>query len=381
MGKRPAALLLLTMLAAGAAAGSALEEARALREEGLALLKEARSEGGDLIAGSKAAIAKFEAAVLKLKGRPEGSREAELRTEINSLLFWTRRTTPMDLSAISVRPSQAPKSPAALAAEARAEFDRAEAYARAHPGEPVSVAARFFELANRYKEVHDVAFKAISRAQHYQRLAKERGAEAEFEALTADGKLVVEGDRACAKGRYDRAAAKYREAIAVKPTAARQRKLGHALFGRAQEHRDLYSKVYLRELKDYVRAKRRGDKRGMARAAARAKAVGQIARQGIEEYVRAEAAFKAAWEMSDRFDIDSELHMALTQLIRSERYHKKRAGEILERILRTYHGGLKTDEERTLYAYAETYAGPATVERIRREIARRLPEGAPPGSE
>ena len=384
-GRTLASALALALSSANAF-GADLERAQALREEGKAMLKKARGTGGDPIRGSHDAIEKLQEAAALLEDAAQGSSEAVLLQDINSLIFWTRRTTPLDIRALirnssnssAPQPSSKPepaKADPSDPAEAAAALAQAEAYARSHPDDPVTCAARFFEIADRYKDIHDVAFKAISRMRESQRLAKERTAlreaEAKFAGLARDGKLEVEGDRAYAARDFERAALKYGQAIAIEETAGRRRKLGHALFERAQELRAEYSKAYLAGLRKYNQATRRRDARGMKRARNEAARAGRISKSAIMHYERAEAAFRAAWNASGRVDLDAEMHMALTFVIRREAKHIRRAKKILERILLNYHDGLATDEERTLYACVETYAGPALVSLTRRKIARR----------
>ena len=375
--------------------GADLARAQAIFNEGRQMLKTARAAGGNVIEGSHAAIKKMEEAAALLEGAREGSPEGELLQDINSNLYWARKTTPLDIRAMLKKPSgssgpgnssaatsskpppvsKLSKPRSSNAAEAKAALARAEAYAQSHPDDPVTCAARFFEIADRYKDVHDVAFKAISRVQEIQRFAAERKAlreaEANFSALSQDEKLVVEGDRAYAAKNFDEATVKYRQAIAMKKTADRRRKLGHALFERAQQLRADYTTAYLEGLKSYRLAKSRGDRRGVKRALDENARAGRISKNAIAHYERAEKAFRAAWHTRRRMDLDSELHMALTFVVRKKPRHIKRARDILELILCNYHDKLATDEERTLYAYAETYAGPALVAKVRKQIARR----------
>jgi len=374
------ALAVFSAALADPARGSAYEEAQALRREGLELLERSRGPGGDAAAGSKAAIAKFEEALAKLEGASENTREGSLREDLNALIFWTRRTSPIDFSALPAPPPQAGAADASAgkdsqdAAAASAALERAELYASSDARDPVTVAARFFEVADRYKDVHDVAFKAIQRAQYFQRLAQEKEArakaEAAFESLPPDEKLVILGDRAYASGNYEEAAAKYREALALKASPERHRKLGHAHFSRAQQLRDEYTKTYMRHWREFTEARKRNDRPAMDRAAAAGRSAGRIAKDAIEEYRKAETAFRAAWESAGRFDIDSEVHIALTHVVRKEKMHQDEARTIFERVLRTYADRLRTDEERTLYALAETYAGPEVVRKSREELAR-----------
>lgn len=397
--RRAAVAAVILAACAGAAFASGLDEARALFAEGKELLKKGRGPTADVVKWNKKAIAKFEEAVAKLEGARDGSREAELQQDINALLFWTKRTTPMDMSAIlggssgppatsspppAPRPSPGPaaKTDAGAAMKALA---LAEVYARRHPNDPMACTARFFQVADRYKDFPDVAFKAISRAQEFQRLAKERRelaqAEARFGTLTPGEKLTVEGDRACAARRLDEAAEKYRRAISIKATPERYRKLGHACFVRAQELRSEYSRKYVPPLQDYWRARKRKDMAGVQAAIGRMNALKPLGRRAVATYVESSEAFESALKSSpDRMDIDSELHVALTLRIRKEKHNRMRAQSIFEKILHKYHDKLRTDEERTLYAYAETFAGPAAVARVRRQIARRVASvGSGPG--
>ncbi len=393
--------VLAAMLAAlsGTASGSAIDEAKALRDEGMAILKKARAPGGDVIHGSHEAIRKFEEAAAKLEGARDGSSEAELLQDINSLLFWTRRTTPLDMSAIlgesgggsgggsrggsrGARGEEArPPRPATRrpppqprpAAGAAAALEGAEAYARRHPDDLMTCAARFFEIAERYKDVHDVAFKAISRAQEFQRLASERvalrEAEGKFASLGPDEKRVVEGDRAAAARKFDLAAAKYKWAIDFKATPRRRRKLGHALFGWAQELRWEYSRAYIAARMEYHRSASPYQKEAAKR---RAIAAGGIAKKAIAMYSKARNAFNSALSTSPkRLDLDSELQVALTLIIRKEKFQRKKAKSMFVTILKKYHDELSTDEERTLYAFAETYAGGAAVAKVMKEIVRK----------
>jgi len=401
--RRAAACALILAASSSTAFASAIDEARALFDEGKEFLKKGRGPTADVIKWNKKAIAKFEEAVAKLEGAADESPEAELQQNINALLFWTKRTTPMDMSAIlggsggsggpgspgggstTPEPPPPPKPPPARSPKRDGQsavraLARAETYAGRHPNDPLTCAARFFEVADRFKDFPDIAFKAISRAQEFQRRADGRKklaeAEARFSSLAADERLMVEGDRAVANQRYDEATAKYKRAIGMKPTPGRHRKLGHACFVRAQELRAEYSKAYLAALGDYRRAKARRDKAAMARAGARARAAGSIGKRAVATYEEARKTFDVALKASpDRLDIDSELHVALTLSIRKEKYNRDRAQKMFEGILLKYHGKVKTEEERTLYAYGETYAGPAAAARVRRRIAQKAAGG------
>lgn len=262
------------------------------------------------------------------------------------------------------------KSNAQAASQALA---KAEAYAQAHPDDPVTIAARFFEIADTYSDLHDIAYKATSRAQHYQSMARQQGelqkAEAEYDTLSRDARLVVDGDRAYRDGIYDEAIEKYAAAVSMKTTPERNRKLGHARFNRAQLYREEYSKAFMELWRQYSEAKRRNDQGRMAQLAAERRGLTKTADKAIKLYEQAESAFNKAWMARSKTDIDSEVHMALCRLIRKEKFHRDRAAQILERVLRTYYDQLRTDEERTLYALAQSYAGPAVAERVSRQLA------------
>jgi hypothetical protein len=375
--------LVLLCAVAREASSSTYDEARRLRDEGRRVLDEARGGSADEVKLSKEAIAIFEKAAAILENCAAGTRESVLLEDLNSLIFWTRRTTPLDLAAlrstagapvpVPVPAAQKPAGPA----QAVAALARAEEYAAAHPDDPMTIAARFFEIADTYRSIHDVAFKAISRAQEFQGLADRRKALSEAEAayatLARDEQSVVDGDRAFAKSEYDAAAASYLKAIAVASTPVRNRKLGHARFNRAQQYREEYSRAYLDLLKQYQDATRRNDKAAIAQTSAQSHAIKSIASNAKKLYSQAEESFGRAWVASNKDDIDSEMHKALCFIVRTEKLYQQRAAETIERVLRFYYGKLKTDEERTLYALAQSYAGPEVVRKISAEIAARTP--------
>jgi len=389
----------IASVASSAASASSLDEARRIYAEGKGVLKAARGPGGDVVKGSHAAIAKFERATALLGEPRDGTPEADLLQDINSMLFWTRRTTPMDMSELGVRPSgtHSRKDPqdrtgptskaelAKLAREAPAALTRAEAYARAHPDDYMSCAARFFEVADRYKDFHTIAFRAITRAQEFQRLADgdEAGgrSEAEFAALPRDARLVHQGDREYAAKRFDEAAARYREALSIKATPERHRKVGHAHFCRGQAIRGEYTRAYLAARKEYDAAKSRNDKAGMGRAMKKYYAADAIAARARDAYLEAEVAFQKARRMSaGNIDLDSDVHIALANLIRRKSSSKRKAADMFRKILLTYHDKLADDQDRTLYALAETFAGPVTVASVRKTLARKMAATGPRAS-
>ena len=53
---------------------------------------------------------------------------------------------------------------------------------------------------------------------------------------------------------------------------------------------------------------------------------------------------------------------------------------MFQKILLTYHDKLASDQDRTLYALAETFAGPKMVARVRTTIARRMRAAAGSGA-
>jgi tetratricopeptide (TPR) repeat protein len=380
-------------LVSSAASASAVEDVKRIYAEGMNILKAARAPDGDVVKGSKAAIALFEKAAGLLGEPADESPEAELLQDINSMLFWTRRTTPMDMSEIfggssgssgsraSSEKESSDETPAtdlrALARKAPGDLARAEAYARAHPKDYMSCSARFFEVADRYKDLHDIAFRAISRAQEFQRLADgeeaHRKAEAEFATLPREEQLTFRGDQAYTAKDYVEAAGKYAAAIKIKATPGRYRKLGHAHFNRAQDIRVEYTMAYLKARKTYAAALNRNDGRAAARATTEARAAGGIATRARDAYLEAEVAFQHARRKSpDHLDLDSDIHIALAHLIRRKPSYMRKAADMFQKILLTYHGKLKDDQDRTLYALAETYAGKKTVANVRAIIARRM---------
>jgi len=399
LGRRAVLAIAVGSVVSAAASASSIDEARRIYAEGKEILKAARAPGGDVVKGSHAAIAKFERAAALLGEPRDGTPEAELLQDINSMIFWTRRTTPMDMSELTggtsgtTRPESRPPTTgpasraelAKLAREAPAALARAETYARAHPDDYMSCAARFFEVADRYKDLHDIAFRAITRAQEFQRLADGKeaggGSEAALAALPRDVRLVHQGDREYAAKRFDEAAARYREAISIKATPERHRKVGHAHFSRAQAFREEYTRAYLAASKAYSVAMARKDKAAAALAADQARAAGTIANRARDAYLEAEVAFQKARRMSaGNIDLDSEVHIALANLIRRKSSSKRKAADMFRKILLTYHDKLADDQDRTLYALAETFAGPETVASVRKTLARKTEAKGPRAS-
>ncbi len=385
--------LAATVLVSAAASASAVDDAKRIYAEGKEILKAARAPSGDVVKGSHAAIALFEKAAGILGEPADETPEAELLQDVNSMIFWTRRTTPMDMSEIlggspgspgssaSSEKESSDETPAAdlraLARKAPGDLAKAEAYARAHPDDYMSCAARFFEIADRYKDLHDIAFRAISRAQEFQRLADEedvrRKTEAEFESLPREEQLTIRGDRAYTAKDYVEAAEKYAAAIKIKATPKRHRKLGHAHFSRAQDIRVEYTMAYLKARKAYAAARNRNDGLAASRATEEARAAAAIATRARDAYLEAEVAFQTARRRSpDHLDLDSDIHVALAHLIRRKPIYMRKAADMFQKILLTYHGKLANDQDRTLYALAETYAGKKAVANVRAIIARRM---------
>ena len=249
------ALVIATACFAGSAQGAAIDDARGLRNEGLALVKKAR-EGGDPIKDREAAIVVFEKAMSLLEGK-SGAEVEKLQTDINSLLFWTRRTMPMKFDGSRpVRPltssgggSSTSKAQSTIrrrgntVADAQAALNETEQYARNHPNEYLTITARFFEVADTFKQHKDIAFKAIARAQYFQRLESGGSGHTAEEKDTGPGAdLVAQGDRAHTNKKYEEATQKYEAALSQHETASRRRKLGQAQFSLAQHYKDEYIK-------------------------------------------------------------------------------------------------------------------------------------------
>ncbi len=140
--------LLFALLTLGTV--TAAESAADLEAKGVAALKKSQTESDQIV---QAALNFGKASALYDKAG-----KADKLTEMNSFLFWCKKK----MSAEQFELLQKNKDAAAPAIakrmedleaevppaeEAKAFFDRADAYAKAHPAEHLLIAVRFFEVA------------------------------------------------------------------------------------------------------------------------------------------------------------------------------------------------------------------------------------------
>ncbi len=119
----------------------AVEHLRKADEPGANRVKELKAAEAGLIDAQKI-LAAFEEPV-----PPEV--ETEL-SEINSLIYWTRKMMPLD-SGKSPRPTPTPRpQPRTSSSLGKRQFEAAERYARENPDKPFLIAVRFYEVATRY---------------------------------------------------------------------------------------------------------------------------------------------------------------------------------------------------------------------------------------
>lgn len=136
-----ATLLLLSVLTVAAFCGESPED---LKKAGMQALYESQTNPGAVVKAAEffsKASDKFEAA----------GNDAEAQ-ESNSYLYWCKKK--MNMQQIEAFTHAAPFKPAPVvsdpAAEARAFFERAEAFAKFHSSDHLLVAIRYFEVADRF---------------------------------------------------------------------------------------------------------------------------------------------------------------------------------------------------------------------------------------
>jgi len=220
---------------------------------------------------------------------------SSLAQEVNSTLFWARRFSNVAILDEVVKLHKAgggakPLAKVALAekpaakgelaetgsmVKAKAAYEDAERFAQNKSADPFAVSLRWFQVSSQFSGT-DYALKALDHAREAQSRvaaepAKSNGAAspkklsviaAEINELRADKpeyKLINEGERLAAGGKYEEALAKYKESVAIRDTIPAERRMGHAHFKLAQnigealvpkflamekEYNDAYKKAY-----------------------------------------------------------------------------------------------------------------------------------------
>lgn len=145
--------LLVAALLCLAASHARTEDAADLEAKGISALKLSQNEPDAIVS---AAIYFGQASALY-----QSAHNDEKATEVNSFLYWCKKKMTSHQideflkggSAINAKIAQRMKEieTAPPPDEAQTYFNRAEAYANAHPNEHLLIAVRFFEVAGRFK--------------------------------------------------------------------------------------------------------------------------------------------------------------------------------------------------------------------------------------
>jgi len=385
----------LLVAACPAVFGAAMDEAAALRDEALGILKAANSGGTDPKTYATALV-KLERAQKLLE--QANAEDSALAQEVGAALFWARKFSNIhSMNAVADARRNPPETktpsapeppdkkdalsglgggpdPARLAA-AKRTYEEAERFASSHAGNDYIVALRWFKVADQLSGT-GYATKALANA----RAAQERYA-ARTKAKEADAKpqpklegpeydLIREGDALLAAGKFDAAVGRYEVSAEMKDTILAHRKLGHALFNRAQAVRDeLMPKfeVTQREYKKALAAATkivRGKKgkrvkqvnwkdKRLVEAWKRGRELTKQAYRAIEQYDRAAKAFSKVLSMSEGGeDLDAAGHRGLCYSARGDRPSRKHATILLTKFLKDYQP--LNDMERTLYEFCRT---------------------------
>ena len=240
------------------------EDAAQLRDEATATLKK-NSVSTVPPADYAMAIYRLEKAQAILEAAHDT--DCPLAQEVNSSLFWARRCSnvhiisevekihaanpALKLASTDPKPKKAAQATAEgdslpeidAQAEAKAAFESAQKFATEHAGDDWMIAMRWFQMVNEFPGT-DYSLKAVQLARDAQmRFAARQGA-APKETLAdgAETKPLLEGDKLCEQGNFEKAIAAYKESIKLKDTIAAHRKLGHAFYQRAQQRKDEVNK-------------------------------------------------------------------------------------------------------------------------------------------
>ena len=138
--------------AVGHAAGR-LQQARKIKEIAIRHLRRTRLPGADTAAESKKALAALRVAH-KLLEAYEEPRPSEVQREIqdvNSLMYWIRKMTPVAVSGVTHEPDRIRPAGKTREQLAREYFERASSFARRRPDDHFLKAIRYFEVADRFQ--------------------------------------------------------------------------------------------------------------------------------------------------------------------------------------------------------------------------------------
>lgn len=174
------ALVCLPICLGAHAADGDLEAARKCKTAAVEHLRKADEPGADRGRELKAAAAKLVKAqkILAAFDEPVPPEVETELTEINSLIYWTRKMTPLDSGgAPGPAPRRTPRSrakprttPGSRTSAAKRNFEAAQRYAEGNLDKPFLIAIKYFEVASRF-EGTSWSIKAQRLALDYQKKA------------------------------------------------------------------------------------------------------------------------------------------------------------------------------------------------------------------
>jgi len=323
-----AGIALMLASASGPALASAYEDAVKLKHEAQKLLAEAMNAAESDPARSKRIVAKLEAARKLLEPFAfDGSarRERDLIEELNHLIYWTHKTSPIM--------AEPPPPPDPVSGEEAARlWKKLREYEKTRADEPVLLCARFFEAAERLRGTEG-AKAAMLKAKKYQEAAAKVIA-AQRKVTSRVDELAKEGDGLRAAGDLDKAAAAYTKALEAEPLAGLAKRLGATYFLLASKLRAEYSKIYKEAEAEYQNAFMKSDRETMKKVLKKVKEAKSISTQSLAIYAKSREAYEKAVQLSPKkVEIESEVYIALTWAIIPKAEPRKKAVEALERIV------------------------------------------------
>jgi len=394
--RRLASLCAGLLLAQVAAFASEIEDATRLKDEALEVLQRGSALSTDAKLYAQAVL-KLEQAQKLLEQAKAG--QSGLAQEVSAALFWARKFStvgvvsevsrqrdnpgsgpapgppPADVSkdtAVGAAGTAAGPEPDPRVLEARKAFGIAEQFATDHASNDYIVALRWFQVADQTIGT-DYSVKALALA----RAAQERNAAQQAAARKPTGlpdtleyRLIKQADEQVSAGNYERAFPLYEASLVTQETLLAHRKLGHALFDRAQQLKDelmplfdpanaAYRKAY-QEARKTVRAPNGATRivvdweyPPLVEAKKACADLGARARQALAYYDRAFVQFGRVLEMAlQRHDLDAAAYQALCYSVRGDYTYRAKARQLLGSFLADYLP--ENDSERTLCEYCKT---------------------------
>jgi tetratricopeptide (TPR) repeat protein len=406
--RRLAPLCAGLLLAQVAAFASEIEDATRLKDEALEVLQRGSALSTDAKLYAQAVLKLEQAQKLLEQAKAE---ESGLAQEVSAALFWARKFSTVGVVSEVTRqrdnpgsgpapgpasgpaPGPAPGPPPAAVSkdtaagaagmgpgpesdprviEARKAFGIAEQFAKDHAGNDYIVALRWFQVADQTIGT-DYSVKALALA----RAAQERNAAKQAAARKPTGlpdsleyRLIKQADEQVSAGNYERSFPLYEASLVTQETLLAHRKLGHALFDRAQQLKDelmplfdpanaAYRKAY-QEARKTVRAPNGATRivvdweyPPLVEAKKACADLGARARQALAYYDRAFVQFGRVLEMApQRHDLDAAAHQALCYSVRGDYTYRAKARQLLGSFLADYLP--ENDSERTLCEYCKT---------------------------